>query len=483
MTLFHERFAELAARMGDKIFLDDQRLATYDVKETLKVSEGFAFALQEAGLNPGDALIAKMGQNAQSVLLLYASQILGLILIPIDVRQEEKAIYGIDPRVKGVIFQKDPSSPHDFTLSLQGEEKDVSLPSLEEAKPFSSDREENLDAMWILTSGSEGGFKIVRHSQKTLFSHYSRFAKPACYYASDSEAILLPLYHVFGISTVLLPIVVGYSMHFPLAGDPESILKYLKEKKITHLSHVPSFHYALAKKAQEIGIHLTDLRAGATAGAPMEASRFSEIEDTLGMKLLPCYGSSEIITISALGEEGDRERRRTSVGPLLEGTELKILDENGNKLPIGEIGEITVKSPSLMLGYLGRKDGIDEDGFFATGDMGYLDERGDLHITGRKKLIIIRNGHNLSIVEIEKQLLSLKGVADCCVVGIKDPASGEAPGAIIVMEDGYELDEIWDAIHQNLAKNLWPKVIIFQDELPLLPSGKPDRVKAKNLLC
>ena len=224
------------------------------------------------------------------------------------------------------------------------------------------------------------------------------------------------------------------------------------------------------------------LRNGLTGGAPMEESRFREIEETLGMNLLPVYGASEIITIAALGQEASKERRRTTVGQLIPDTELRLLNENGEEVKIGEPGEIVVRSPSLMLGYLGKDSGIDKDGFFATGDIGYLDENKDLHISGRKKQIIIRNGNNLSIAEIENLLLEVEGILSCCVVGVPSPSSGETVAAVVSLKEGTEKETTIRKVKEKLPKIMWVEHMEFVSSLPLLPSGKVDRMKIKNFL-
>ena len=318
--------------------------------------------------------------------------------------------------------------------------------------------------------------------QETLFSHFERYEAPSSCDEKDCGIVLLPLFHVFGLALILYPIHTGFSLYFPKNLDLDYIIDSVIKKKVTYLDAVPSFHYVVAKRVQERGIHFTDLRNGLTAGAPMEESRFREIEQTLGMKLLPVYGASEIITISALGENASQERRRMTVGQLLPGTDIKILDENGKALGVGQAGEIVVRSPSLMLGYLGEDSGLDGQGFFATGDIGYLDENADLHISGRKKQIIIRNGNNLSAVEIENRLLRLVGVEYACVVGLPDEEAGEVPGALLVLKEGAKEEDIRPEIEKELPKNLWPDVLEFMGKMPQLASGKVDRIKVKEIL-
>jgi acyl-CoA synthetase (AMP-forming)/AMP-acid ligase II len=284
------------------------------------------------------------------------------------------------------------------------------------------------------------------------------------------------------LALIYFPVLVGFAICFPSSLELDDIIDYAIKKKITYLDTVPSFHYALAKRIKERNVTIPSLRNGLTGGAPMEESRFREIEETLGMNLLPVYGASEIITIAALGQEASKERRRTTVGQLIPDTELRLLNENGEEVKIGEPGEIVVRSPSLMLGYLGEDSGIDKDGFFATGDIGYLDENKDLHISGRKKQIIIRNGNNLSIAEIENLLLEVEGILSCCVVGVPSPSSGETVAAMVSLKEGTEKETTIRKVKEKLPKIMWVEHMEFVSSLPLLPSGKVDRMKIKNFL-
>ena len=486
MTLYQEIFAKNAKRFAGAPFLDDARIGAFNIGESLSLSCECAQRLYDLGLRPGDALVLKATRNAATAILFNATQILGLIVIPMDERENAEPVYNIDPRVKAIAYQKDEAHAiASWTVSFHGDEKPMDVPLKPNPKfdSVSFDHDVNADALWVFTSGSEGVAKIVRHSQKTLFSHCERYHAPSSCDETDRGIFLLPLYHVFGIALVLMGVFVGFSIFFPATLDLDDVIDYTLEKKITYIDHVPSFHYVLGKRAKERGITFTTLRNGLSGGAPMEESRFREIEESLNMKLLPVYGASEIIGIAALGQEASEYRRRTAVGQPLKDTILRLIDENGEEVKRGEPGEILVKSPSLMLGYLGKDTGIDEEGFFATGDIGYIDEIGDLHITGRKKQIIIRNGNNLSAADIEKRLLHLGGVINCCVVGIKDEAAGEAPAAMVALDKGNAQEAFIEAMHKELPKIMWPTKMEFVENLPTLPSGKVDRVRIKSILA
>lgn len=485
MTLFRRHFTDLVRRLPSATFLYDERVGVFNNQQTFEISLEVAKRLYDIGLRPGDALMIKATRSASATLLFFATQMLGVIAVMMDARQDEKPIYAVDSRIKGVAYQPDENGAIcDWIIEFNGVTASCVIPQEPHQGIEFPDIQygDDDDAVWVFTSGSEGHFKIVRHSQQRLFSHVLRYAEPCCCGVNDRAIVLLPIYHVFGLALIYFPVAVGGSLYFPPSLDLDDVIDYVIAKQITYLDQVPSFHYMLVKRVQARGIKFTSLRNGLTAGAPMEESRFREIEETLGMNLLPVYGASEIITISALPDSAPQDRRRLTVGQPLVGTDLQIIDESGNQLPLGEPGEIVVRSPSLMLGYLGKDSGLDEKGFFATGDIGYLDENGDLHITGRKKQIIIRNGNNLSTVEIENNLLRVDGIENACVVGLPDARAGEVPAAMIVLRSGMDAKAARSAIEAALAKNMWPDTYEFVAALPLLPSGKADRVAIKQRL-
>jgi fatty-acyl-CoA synthase len=164
-----------------------------------------------------------------------------------------------------------------------------------------------------------------------------------------------------------------------------------------------------------------------------------------------------------------------------------ILDENGNEVASGGEGEICVMGPAVMLGYyrdtLSTKEAIDEEGRLHTGDLGYLDENGNLHISGRKKDIIIRNGNNISIRRIEDALHMLPEISRAAVVGMTHEKLGEVPCALVVIKEDCctSEEEIKNHLSQHLAKNELPERLLFSKALPLTSSGKPDKQKIKLL--
>jgi len=205
------------------------------------------------------------------------------------------------------------------------------------------------------------------------------------------------------------------------------------------------------------------------------------------MQVHPLYGMSESISISCTAPSDPAECRATTVGRFHRNAGC-ILDINGQALPVGQEGEVCVSGPAILLGYYGddaaTRQAIDENGWLHTGDLGYVDDGGYLHITGRIKNIIIRNGINLSPAKIETAIRTIPGVENAVVVGIQHELLGEVPCALVVLRSGCEAnaEALKAVLCSKLAKNEIPDSIIFAAEIPLNNIGKPDKKKITELL-
>ena len=196
----------------------------------------------------------------------------------------------------------------------------------------------------------------------------------------------------------------------------------------------------------------------------------------IGLVLWEAYGASEAGMIACIAPD-DQLRKPGSSGRPYDGVEIDIVDEDWNRLAVGETGEIAVDTPMVLKGYLGREalseDSL-KDGFYRTGDVGHLDEDGFLFITDRIKDMIVAGGVNIYPAEIEKVILGNTHIQDCAVIGIPNDDFGEQPIAFVVKRSGTELsaDELLDYLKQQLASFKLPRKIEFVDELPMSPMGK-----------
>ena len=444
-----------------QVFLFTETVA-YTSTDVYRKTRACAAFLKEKGVGAGDYVGLSGSRTIQAVIFFMATQYLGAVAVLFDphasIAQCQKEL-GVDIPLKlaldsvGEGFAID-GEPIDFDAlngDLERQPIDVYAP-----------------ALIIFTSGSTGRSKGVVHSQYSYINHQRNYHAYAGHTRHDSFPQLLPFFHVFGITVIVDSVLRRVRLFFPREMTPEYILQCIEKYGLTRVGFVPSFGLMLADLKREKHYNTDTLVALVMAGAPSTADQFMYIQNTLGGKIVPAYGMSEIAGISEGDPVESDEKRASTVGRVLPMTRVRIAPD----------GEITVNAPSLFLGYYGEKP-INRRKFFPTGDLGYIDDEGFLHITGRKKEIIIRNGNNLAPLEIEEKLMKLPFIKVAAVVGISDEKVGEIPVAVVVLEKGAAYDG--EAINTVLNKLEMPKEIRVLDAMPLNASGKIDKLKIRSM--
>ena len=200
-------------------------------------------------------------------------------------------------------------------------------------------------------------------------------------------------------------------------------------------------------------------------------------EQAFDCKILEGYGLSETSPVASFNHP-DRERKAGSIGTPIEGVEMRCVDDEGDEVEQGEPGEIVIRGHNVMKGYWDRADAtteaIDDDGWFATGDIGTTDSDGYFYIVDRKKDLIIRGGYNVYPREIEEVIYEHPAVREAAVVGVPHDDLGEEVGAAIALKEGEECseDELRDYVKEQVAAYKYPRKVWFVDELPKGPTGK-----------
>ena len=484
-----EYFREFAADAAHKRFLFDET-RSFTAKQAFDACVILGNRFHSLGMGSGTTVALRCTRSLDTCLIYLALQMLGVTTMMTDSHQN------------AADFLRQAEARADFTItnedafggiSANGNWQIAGVGPLEIPTPgqtqeirFSTATDLHAPATVIFTSGSTGKGKGVLLSQYNLINHIRNFSVSGCYRQDDVSAEMLPIHHVFGLAVILMGLVMRYCILFPRAVTVDYAAACIEEHKITRLDGVPSFALALAEHHKATGFRADSLRVGVLGGAPSTKAQFDFIESELGIQLLPVYGQSECIGITGANETQSDIVRSSTVGSFLPMNRGFILDDGGNEVPQGVEGEICVKGPAVMLGYLNdeaaTREAIDSNGILHTGDLGWLDEAGNLHISGRKKDIIIRNGNNISARTIEDALHSLEGIARAAVVGVKHEKWGEVPCALVVRSDpALSSQEIMDKLAGILAKNELPAEIRFADALPLTSSGKPDKQKIKSL--
>lgn len=347
--------------------------------------------------------------------------------------------------------------------------------------PTSDD--ENAPAAIIFTSGTEGSAKAVVLSHRALLAtqqmllHVTRrlpFHPNPTY--GETTLQTGPLFHIGGIGALLRGVMLGNTLVY-LSGrfDPGETLGLMERYKITRWNAVPTMASRLIEHPDVRTRDLSALRTLTLGGAPVHAELLARIREALpalDARIATGYGLSENGGQATASSGADTAVRPGSAGRSLPLAEVKIMDR-----PDKPDGEVLVRSPTQMSGYYGdKKSPIDAEGWLHTGDLGRLDERGHLWITGRSKDIIIRGGENIAPASIERALLGVPGVSEAVVFGVPHPDLGEEVAAIVVVEGEQTAEQLQERVRASVASFAVPSRWRLQREpLPVNQTGKIDK--------
>ena len=446
-------------------------LCAEEVRTRVLAAAAF-FAAQ--GIRQGDYAALTAGRDPESVIALWGLEYLGAASVLVDPRQDARAFLKEEaPQipVKAFFSAADLPAPGETDASLLP----PPAPFADPARP----------AYVIFTSGSTGRSKAVVLSAFSLINNILDASPFGWYLDGDIALGALPLTHVFGLVLLTGVLVRGYAIYFPQRIEAEAILDDVEREGITRMNGVPALYLDMA--AKKGGRSLKTLRAGYIGGGPCSPEQFVSIERALGITLVSAYGMSECVGITSASWQDPQAVRAATVGRFYPRVKGLILKEDGSEAAPYEEGEICADGYARMIGYFGESEpGLDisapvgDRPLLHTGDLGYLDAEGFVHISGRKKDIIIRKGNNLSPRRIEEALLSVPGVEDAAVVGLPDPKAGEVPWALY--RGGLAPEALAEAVRPLLHKNEWPAGFCRTESLPLGPTGKIDKQKVREVL-
>jgi long-chain acyl-CoA synthetase len=332
-------------------------------------------------------------------------------------------------------------------------------------------------AVILYTSGTTGAPKgaVLTHSN---LAWNARITGEHLEYGEDDVALCaLPFFHSFG-QTALLNAGVDRGVRLVLLPrfNPSDAMDLLEQHGVTKFIGVPSMLAAMLAEQRRQPRDVSALRLLASGGAALMPALHAELEEKFSVPVYQGYGLSETSPMTHL--EPLRAKRTGTVGRPVWGIEQRIVDNDGEPMPIGEVGNVQVRGHAIMAGYHNRPEVtascIDADGWFATGDLGSVDDDGYLTLAGRAKELIIRNGLNVYPDEVEGVLTEHPDVSLAAVVGVPDDTVGEEIAALVVLREGAGTDtrDLQDFVREHVAAYKYPRVIQIVDQLPLGPTGK-----------
>jgi len=342
-------------------------------------------------------------------------------------------------------------------------------------------------SVMIYTSGSTGKPKGVLLSAYNILNASAAMSDEIRIEDTDKLCLILPLFHIFGMTAGLFcNALKNASIVIPDNMRTATILSTIEQYGCTLFHSVPTMVLAIMnnKEFSEEKVH--SLRCTILAGAPATEPQIIKMNETFKNTHFVCaYGLSEMAPVSITKYDDTIEHVVKTVGKPVNNIRIKVVDKTtGEDCSVGEVGEITVEGYNLMSCYYKAAldlQSVDDSGWLHTGDLGFLDENGYLHLTGRAKELIIRGGENIMPSEVAEAIAQFPDVSDVKVQGVPDDFFGEVVGASIVMKDGKTLDtEALKAfLAEKLAKYKLPAYIFQYDAFPVLSNGKIDAVSLK----
>jgi long-chain acyl-CoA synthetase len=478
--LFESLFTNAAKTPDDIAIIDDSGKYTHRQVAGMAAGLGTFFATQTSNDKIGLLLPAGVG----FAVSFYGTLLAGKCVVPINFLLGDRETAhvmtdsGIDtivtiPQLAGKL-KDSPLKVIDLPAVLKaaaGSPPPTAMPKL--PSPKSDDL-----AVLMYTSGTSAMPKGVMLTYGNLQSDVEAAITHARLEGRHRFLGIIPLFHSTGLlGTLLAPITLGAMTVYIARFSAVATLNAIREHQISLVIAVPSMYAAIARLKDAGPEDFAQIYAVISGGEPLPAAVREAFHAKFNQPIYEGYGLTETIGPIAFNVPG--HNHPGSVGQLIPGAEVKTTDDDGKELPPGQAGEIWMRGPMIMKGYYNlpkeTADALTPDGFFKSGDLGRMDPDGYLHITGRKKELIIVAGEKAVPREIEDVLMKHPAVADAAVVGKKDGLRGEVVVAFVILHEGKTAtpEELRDFCRtQNLAQWKCPREVTIVKDLPRSPTGK-----------
>lgn len=479
-----------------------QRASRSTTGDVLRRAGALAAGLAERGVHPGDVVAFQLPNWEEAVVTFAGLALLGAVIVPVvDFYGPKELGYILEESGATTLVTAERFRHLDYLAGLDEIRPrlarlervivvaagDGPLPAGVEAfdrvvdtDPIDGpvDVDPDTPAVVAYTSGTTANPKGVIHTHRSLLAEVRQLS--AIQYPTHRPTLVgAPVAHAIGmLSGVLLPIYRGLGIHLTDRWDPERVLAAMLEDDLTAGSGSTVFLVSLLDAPSFTPEHAAKMEWAGLGGAPVPEA-VAERAEALGILVTRVYGATEQPSITGSMWDAPRRERTATDGRPLAGVEVRLLDESGREVGPGEPGEIHSRGPDLFAGYTDHTltdAAVDGDGWYATGDIGVLDDSGCLTITDRRSDIIIRGGTNISAAEVEELLVRLPGTSEVAVVAAPDERLGEHACAFVRMQPGASPPDLpalrTHLERMGLGRPKWPEEVRVVDDFPRTPSGK-----------
>ncbi|MGV0646165.1 class I adenylate-forming enzyme family protein [Mycolicibacterium sp. XJ879] len=438
----------------------------YTLSQLDALAGGLAGALEGRGVTAGQRVALMSSNRPEFVIALRAIWGLGaaaVLLSPAWRRAEVEHALALTAPTHAV-------GDHPVLAEL--------MPMLHLDEPVEPQRRElpapdpEADALFVFSSGTTGMPKAVRHTHGGFAVAVRHWRDALGLSSADRMQIMTPPSHILGLLNIVMALDTGAWVRLHRRFDIDAMLAHIQAERITIEMAVAPIALALAAHPNLDSYDLSSLRYIMWCATPVTQSVAEAVTDKAGVNWVTAYGTSELPVISC---NSLQRARLDTVGRPVPGVDVRVVSlADGAPLPAGEVGEIQARSDSVMGGYLPDSATTQafSDGWYRTGDVGYLDGDGWLQITDRAKEMIKVRGFQVAPAEIEAVLYGHPAVEDCAVFGVSHPADGEAVVAAVAPRGEVDTQELSEFVGERLASYKRLSRVVLVPEIPRLPSGK-----------
>ncbi len=444
-------------------------LASADLKRLIAQ---FGASLLSAGLEKGDRVLIGCNLSVSCALAYLGTIYVGLVAVPVDVRRLASSTVALIEATgaKAVWSEAGPKSDCAGVLRLQGELANASCSIASPASCEPSD-----PAALMATSGSTGVPRFVIVTHGNLIANTEAIIRSQWLGADEIAMMILPLSYCFGASLLHSHLYMGGSVVFDRRFMfPDKVLQAMTDFGCTTFAGVPTVYNQLLRRSNLRKMAFPRLRRFLQAGGALAPDKIDEMRTMFPLtQLYVMYGQTEATARISCMEPERWTEKSGSVGRPLDNLTILIVDEDGNALPPGQIGELLVRGPSICAGYWNDPEEtrrVFGDGWPRTGDLARQDEEGYLWIEGRRGAFLKTRGTRVSFAEVEGRVARFPGVYECGACGVDHPDAGEALVLLIVPDQGAHIDP--EAIRRGLPAHWTLDSIRLVSELPKTSTGK-----------